>query len=237
MKRVGVFDSGIGGLTVLEEMVKVMPNEDFLYFGDSKNCPYGNKELDELMRIVCRIVDYYVSVGCKLIVIACNTATTKCMKLLREKYPDLIFVGTVPAVKMACDMKCKNTLVMATEGTIASERVHELVLDNKNDDQNIYLVSCRGLAEAIESKDNDLIDKVLNDTIGTYLDKDIDSIVLGSTHYPWAKENMKKMFPEAKLFDGSLGVANEVKRQLDKHGYSNELDYKGSVVVLEDIGD
>jgi len=237
MAKIGVFDSGIGGLTVLEEMVKVMPNEDFLYFGDSKNCPYGNKELDELMRIVCRIVDYYVSVGCKLIVIACNTATTKCMKLLREKYPDLIFVGTVPAVKMACDMKCKNTLVMATEGTIASERVHELVLDNKNDDQNIYLVSCRGLAEAIESKDNELIDKVLNDTIGSYLDKNIDSIVLGCTHYPWAKENISKMFPEAKLFDGSLGVANEVKRQLDKHGYSNELDYKGSVVVLDDIGD
>ena len=97
MAKIGVFDSGIGGLTVLEEMVKVMPNEDFLYFGDSKNCPYGTKELDELMSIVSRIVDYYVSVGCKIIVIACNTATTKCMKLLREKYPELIFVGTVPA--------------------------------------------------------------------------------------------------------------------------------------------
>lgn len=237
MAKIGVFDSGIGGLTVLEEMVKVMPNEDFLYFGDSKNCPYGNKELDELMRIVSRIVDYYVSVGCKLIVIACNTATTKCMKLLREKYPDLIFVGTVPAVKMACDNNCHNTLVMATEGTIASERVHELVLDNKRDDQNIYLVSCRGLAEAIESKDNNLIDKVLNDTIGSYLDKNIDSIVLGCTHYPWAKENILKMFPGVQLFDGSLGVAKEVKRQLDNHGYSNDLNYKGTVVVLDDIGD
>ena len=215
MAKIGVFDSGIGGLTVLEEMVKVMPNEDFLYFGDSKNCPYGNKELDELMRIVSRIVEYSVSVGCKLIVIACNTATNKCMKLLN----------------------CHNTLVMATEGTIASERVHELVLDNKRDDQNIYLVSCRGLAEAIESKDNDLIDKVLNDTIGSYLDKNIDSIVLGCTHYPWAKENILKMFPGVQLFDGSLGVAKEVKRQLDNHGYSNDLNYKGTVVVLDDIGD
>ena len=82
-----------------------------------------------------------------------------------------------------------------------------------------------------------MIDKVLNDTIGSYLDKNIDSIVLGCTHYPWAKENISKMFPDVQLFDGSLGVAREVKRQLDNHGYSNDLNYKGSVVVLDDIGD
>ena len=234
MTKVGVFDSGIGGLTVLEEMVKVMPGVDFLYFGDSKNCPYGNKDLDELMKIVSRIVDYYVSVGCKLIVIACNTATTKCMKLLREKYPDLVFVGTVPAVKMACDNKCRNTLVMATEGTIASERVHELVLDNKNDDQEIHLVSCKGLAEAIESKDDKLIDKVLNDTVGSYIDKDIDSVVLGCTHYPWAKKNIQKLFPKAILFDGSHGVAMEVKRQLEKLDILNESG-KGEVNIIENI--
>ncbi len=237
MSKIGVFDSGIGGLTVLDEMVKVMPNEDFLYFGDSKNCPYGNKSLDELMEIVSRIVDYYVGVGCKVIVIACNTATTKCMKLLREKYPELVFVGTVPAVKMACDNKSHNTLVLATEGTIASERVHELVRDNKNDDQNIYLVSCNGLADAIEAKDEEKIDKVLLESVGEYIDKDIDSIVLGCTHYPWAKDNILKLFPGVILYDGSHGVAMEVKRQLEKNNYNNSSDNVGSVVILEEIGD
>lgn len=234
MGKIGVFDSGIGGLTVLEKLIEVLPGEDFLYYGDSKNCPYGTKDFDTLMGIVSRIVDYYIECDCKVIVIACNTATTRCMKKLREIYPEIIFVGTVPAVKMACDNNCCNTLVMATPGTIASERVSELVLDNKKENQNIYLVSCDGLAEAIESKDNDLIDNVLLKHLEGYLNKNIDSIVLGCTHYPWAKENISRLFPNARLFDGSLGVANEVKRQLEKRNLLSSK-IKGEVKILENI--
>ena len=233
MSKIGVFDSGIGGLNILEELKKLLPNEDFLYFGDSDNCPYGTKSQEELMRIVTRIVDYFKDNDCKVIVIACNTATTRCMKSLREKYPDLIFVGTVPAVKMACDNKCHATLVLATEGTIASERVHELILDNKNDDQEIYLVACNGLAEAIEDKNSELIDSILHDTLKDYLDYSIDSIVLGCTHYPWAKENISKLFPNAKLFDGSIGVAKEVKRQLELHNLNGTG--KGEIIILDKI--
>jgi glutamate racemase len=233
MNKIGVFDSGIGGLSVLEKLVEVLPGEDFLYYGDSKNCPYGTKSQDELIKIVSRIVDYFINNDCKLIVIACNTATTRCMKSLREMYPDMIFVGTVPAVKMACDNKCHDTLVLATEGTIASERVHELILDNKNDDQEIYLVACNGLAEAIEEKNNELIDSILYNTLKEYLDYSIDSVVLGCTHYPWAKENISKLFPNAKLFDGSLGVAREVKRQLELHNLNGTG--KGEVIIIDKI--
>lgn len=233
MSKIGVFDSGIGGLNILEELKRLLPNEDFLYFGDSDNCPYGTKSQEELMKIVSRIVDYFRDNDCKVVVIACNTATTRCMKSLRELYPDMIFVGTVPAVKMACDNKCHDTLVLATEGTIASERVHELVLDNKNDDQEIYLVACNGLAEAIEDKNNELIDSILYDTLKDYLDYSIDSIVLGCTHYPWAKENISKLFPNAKLFDGSVGVAKEVKRQLELHNLMGTG--KGEVIILDKI--
>ena len=234
MNKIGVFDSGIGGLTVLEKLVEVLPGEDFLYYGDSKNCPYGTKSQDELIKIVSRIVDYFINNDCKLIVIACNTATTRCMKQLRELYPNIIFVGTVPAVKMACDNNCHNTLVLATEGTIASERMHELVLDNKRDDQNIYLVPCSGLASAIESKDNDLIDRVLLSCLDEYLDKDIDSIVLGCTHYPWAKDNISKLFPNARLFDGALGVSNEVKRQLINNNLISN-NSAGEVTIIDTI--
>lgn len=233
MSKIGVFDSGIGGLNILEELKKLLPNEDFLYFGDSDNCPYGTKSQEELMKIVSRIVDYFRDNDCKVVVIACNTATTRCMKSLRELYPDMIFVGTVPAVKMACDNKCHDTLVLATEGTIASERVHELVLDNKNDDQEIYLVACNGLAEAIEDKNNELIDSILYGTLKEYLNYSIDSIVLGCTHYPWAKENISKLFPNAKLFDGSVGVAKEVKRQLELHNLMGTG--KGEVIILDKI--
>ena len=233
MSKIGVFDSGIGGLNILEELKKLLPNEDFLYFGDSDNCPYGTKSQEDLIKIVSRIVEYFRDNDCKLIVIACNTATTRCMKSLREMYPDMIFVGTVPAVKMACDNKCHDTLVLATEGTIASERVHELIYDNKNDDQEIYLVACNGLAEAIEDKNNELIDSILYNTLKEYLDYSIDSIVLGCTHYPWAKENISKLFPNAKLFDGSLGVAREVKRQLELHNLNGTG--KGEVIIIDKI--
>lgn len=233
MSKIGVFDSGIGGLNILEELKKLLPNEDFLYFGDSDNCPYGTKSQEDLMKIVSRIVEYFRDNDCKLIVIACNTATTRCMKILREMYPDMIFVGTVPAVKMACDNKCHDTLVLATEGTIASERVHELIYDNKNDDQEIYLVACNGLAEAIEDKNNELIDSILYNTLKEYLDYSIDSIVLGCTHYPWAKENISKLFPDAELYDGSIGVAKEVKRQLELHNLNGTG--KGEVIILDKI--
>ena len=148
-------------------------------------------------------------------------------------YPDMIFVGTVPAVKIASDNKCHDTSVLATEGTIASERVHELIYDNKNDDQEIYLVACNGLAEAIEDKNNELIDSILYNTLKEYLDYSIDSIVLGCTHYPWAKENISKLFPDAELYDGSIGVAKEVKRQLELHNLNGTG--KGEVIILDKI--
>lgn len=224
---VGVFDSGIGGLSVLRELEKILPNEDFYYYGDSLNNPYGEKSDEELFEITSGVVDYLVNKGCKVIVIACNTATTRCMKYLREKYKDIIFVGTVPAIKVACDRDFKNTLVMATPATIESERTMELIRDNIRKDQNIYLVACPGLANAIEDNDQEKIEAILKDTFREYKDKEIDSIVLGCTHYPFIKEDILKEMPGVILLDGSRGVAMEVKRQLENNGLlSDKLSRK-----------
>ena len=224
---VGIFDSGIGGLSVLRELEKILPNEDFYYYGDSLNNPYGEKSDEELFSITSGVVDYLVNKGCKLIVIACNTATTRCMKYLREKYKDVIFVGTVPAIKVACDRDFKNTLVMATPATIESERTMELIRDNIRKDQNIYLVACPGLANAIEDNDQEKIEAILKDTFREYKDKEIDSIVLGCTHYPFIKEDILKEMPGVILLDGSRGVAMEVKRQLENNGLlSDKLSRK-----------
>lgn len=224
---VGVFDSGIGGLSVLRELEKILPNEDFYYYGDSLNNPYGEKSDEELFEITSGVVDYLVNKGCRVIVIACNTATTRCMKYLREKYKDVIFVGTVPAIKVACDRDFKNTLVMATPATIESERTMELIRDNIRKDQNIYLVACPGLANAIEDNDQEKIKEILKDTFREYKDKEIDSIVLGCTHYPFIKEDILKEMPGVILLDGSRGVAMEVKRQLENNGLlSDKLSRK-----------
>lgn len=231
---IGVFDSGIGGLTVLDELVKLLPNSDFIYYGDSKNNPYGEKSDEELIKITSSIVENLENRGCKLIVIACNTATTRCMKKLRELFPHLIFVGTVPAIKIACDRNFKNTLVMATPATIESERTKELVSDNIRDDQNIYLEPCYGLANAIERKDKEEVKSILKEIFSKYKDKSIDSIVLGCTHYPYVKKEIQEEMPGVVLLDGANGVAREVKRQLEINQIA-PLRSQGTVKIVDNL--
>ena len=216
MKRIGVFDSGIGGLTVLEELKNVLPNEDYLFYADSKNCPYGEKSDTELYDITSNIVDYLINKDCKIIVIACNTATTRCIKYLRDKYKNMTFIGTEPAIKVACDRDYKNILVMATPATIASERTSILVNDNKKDYENVYLVPCEGLADAIETDNFKKQEEIVSSIYEEYKDKEVDDIVLGCTHYPNIKDLISKYFTNAKLLDGGAGVARETKRQLER---------------------
>ena len=216
MKRIGVFDSGIGGLTVLEELKKLLPNEDYLFYADSKNCPYGEKSDTELYDITSNIVDYLIDRECKIIVIACNTATTRCIKYLRNKYKDMTFIGTEPAIKVACDRDYKNILVMATPATIASERTNILVNDNKKEYENIYLVPCEGLADAIETDNFKKQEEIVGSIYEEYKDSNIDAIVLGCTHYPHIKDLISKYFTNAELLDGGAGVARETRRQLER---------------------
>lgn len=232
---IGIFDSGIGGLSVLEELEKVLPNEDFYYYGDSINNPYGEKSDQELLEITSHIVDVLKEKGAKLIVIACNTATTRVMKKLREKYPETIFVGTVPAIKVACDHDSKNTLVMATEATTHSLRTAELIRDNKREDQNIYLVSCPGLANAIETKNEEKIKNILQETFLPYKDKNIDTIVLGCTHYPFIKKEILEEMPGVKLVDGSHGVSMETKRQLTENNLLNEAIHARKIIIYNSL--
>ena len=232
---IGVFDSGIGGLSVLEELEKVLPNEDFYYYGDSINNPYGEKSDQELLEITSHIVDVLKENGAKIIVIACNTATTRVMKKLREKYPKMIFVGTVPAIKVASDHDSKNTLVMATEATIHSLRTAELIRDNKRKDQNIYLVSCPGLANAIETKNEEKIKSILQETFLPYKDKNIDTIVLGCTHYPFIKKEILEEIPGVKLVDGSHGVSMETKRQLTENNLLDERVHERKIIIYNSL--
>ena len=230
--KIGMFDSGTGGLTVLKELRKILPNENYIYYADSKNNPYGEKSDSELMAIVTDIVDYLISKEVKIIVIACNTATTRCINRLRKMYPDMIFVGTEPAIKVASDKNYKNTLVMATPGTIKSERTHELVKLNKKRNQNITLLPCKGLADVIESGNKDNINKVLHKLLDKYVNDDIDSIVLGCTHYPHAKKNIKELFPKAKLIDGNKGVTKQVVKLLTDNNLLNSTNKKGKIEMI-----
>lgn len=230
--KIGVFDSGIGGLTTLEEIKKLLPNEEYIYIADSKNNPYGEKSSEELLKIVKNNVDNLLKENVKLIVIACNTATTKCIKILREQYPNTLFIGTEPAIKVACDNNYKNTILMATPGTIKSERTHELIKNNIKNDQNIYLLPCENLANAIETNNKEKISELLNKYLKEYQNKNIDSIVLGCTHYPHIKNEIQKLFPNSNIIDGNKGVAKRVKFILEENCLLNTSNKKGNTIII-----
>ena len=212
---IGILDSGIGGVTVLREILKQNIHAKFIYYSDSKNNPYGDKSEDEVYSIVKTIIDYLLDKGCVVIVLACNTASTICVKRLREEYPDILFIAIEPAYKMVHDYNPKGkTLVMATEGTINSEKF--LTLFNKYDNKNTILLPCKGLAELIEEGNEVKIDRYLDDNLSKY--KDIDNVVLGCTHYPLIKKNIRRVLGNVKFFDGSLGVSKELVRQLELRG-------------------
>ena len=212
---IGIIDSGIGGVSVLREILKQGINANFIYYSDSKNNPYGDKSNDEVYSIVKNIVNFLLEKGCVAIVIACNTASAMCVKRLREEYPDTLFIAIEPAYKMVHDYNPKGkTLVMATKGTLESEKF--LALFNKYDNNRTILLPCSGLAELIEEGNEVKIDRYLDDNLSRY--KDIDNVVLGCTHYPLIKDNIRKVLGDIKFFDGSLGVSKELVRQLEFRG-------------------
>ena len=231
--KIGMFDSGLGGLTTLKEIRKILPNEDYIYYADSKNNPFGEKSKKELNIIVHNIVNELLKYNVKLIVIACNTVTTKFINILRKDYPDIIFVGVEPAIKVACDNNYKNILLMATQNTISSKRTNELILKNKKEDQNIYLLPCEGLANSIETNDKKKIDTILSNNLSKYKDYNIDSIVLGCTHYPIIRNKIVKYFPNSKIIDGNKGTAKRVKYLLEENNLLNNKKEKGNLMFIK----
>ena len=175
-RPIGIFDSGIGGVTVLKEIIKVLPEENYIYYSDSKNNPYGDKDDEEIINRCDEITNFLLEKNCKAIVIACNTASAKSAKYLREKYPHIPIIAIEPAYKMVHDFAYdKTTLVLATKGTIESEKFN--LLYKKYNNHKTYLMPCVGLADIIEEGDKDKLEKYLNKNIGIYKGK-VENIVL-----------------------------------------------------------
>ena len=178
--KIGIFDSGIGGITVLKEIIKILPNEQYVYYSDSKNNPYGDKPKEEIKKICDKICRHLLQKGCNVIVIACNTASAVSAKFLRNKYKDIPIIAIEPAYKMVHDYAPNGrTLVMATQGTIKSEKFN--LLFKKYNNHKTKLLACSGLADIIEEGNNQKVEKYLEEEIGSLKGK-IDNVVLGCTH-------------------------------------------------------
>lgn len=221
MMKIGIFDSGMGGTTIMAAIKELLPDKEYFYIADSKNCPYGEKSDEELQKIATKNVEILKNWGAKIIVIACNTATVKCIDKLRQEYPDIEFVGTEPAIKLATSTNAKSILVLATPGTVESERAQKLLKENIKPGQTVTLLPCPGLADTIEhtisfTKDFNPLPltqeqkAAINQKLTT-LFKDLDftpeTIVLGCTHYSLIKPEIQNFFKASKIIDGNSGVA------------------------------
>lgn len=233
---IGFFDSGVGGLSVMKEAIKVMPNENYIYFGDSKNAPYGVKSVKEVRDLTFSAVEFLLNKGVKGIAIACNTATSAAVAELRRVYPEVPLVGIEPALKPAVELnKDGNILIMATPMTLKESKFNRLMEKYKNRSK-IIPVPCAGLMEYIEQGilEGEELERYLFQKITTYNnDEDIASIVLGCTHYPFVKNTLLKVVGEnVYIIDGGYGTAKELKRRLNEKNLLTNSSKKGTIQIF-----
>lgn len=230
---IGIFDSGIGGLTVLADAMKMLPNEDFIYYGDFENAPYGIKSKEEVLLLsekICEILikEYKV----KAIVIACNTATSAAVSELRSKY-SIPIIGMEPAVKPAIKSNNGNKIaVMATEMTLKEKKFNRLI--NQFENKNIIIkVPCSSLVDQIEKLEFDkaTIDQIINRCISS-LDS-IESIVLGCTHFVFIRKYLEEKYKgKIEIFDGNVGTIKNLSNRLLKNNlYSNKINNQRIIIT------
>ncbi len=217
---IAVFDSGVGGISVLRHLRRLMPGERYLYFGDSANAPYGTKTREQVRDLTFAAAENLFARGIKALVIACNTATSVAIGELREAYPDRILVGIEPALKLAADHFPGGRIgVMATPITLREEKF-ECLMRRYDTSCRVYKLPAPGLVELIEAGrgNSPEAEKLLHSLLDPYAGK-LDAVVLGCTHYPFATRAISRVVGEqVLLLDGGEGTARETRRRLEEAG-------------------
>ncbi len=230
---IGVFDSGVGGISVLRRLVQRLPGEDFLFFGDSANAPYGTRTPDDVLRLSEAIVDRFLQVPVKAVVIACNTATSAAASTLRAAHPDLPTLGIEPAVKPALEYVRAHggdVVVMATPLTLREKKFADL-LDRLGAGVRVHRLPAPRLVELVEAgkADDPATERYLRGLLAPYM-PDLGALVLGCTHYPFALPLFRRIVgPGVPIFDGADGVARQLRRELDAHGLLRARQAGGTV--------
>jgi glutamate racemase len=235
---IGFFDSGVGGLSVLRETIKLMPNENYIYFGDSKNAPYGVKTVEEVKKLSFNAIEFLRKKGVKAIVVACNTATSAAIEELREYYKDMPIIGIEPALKPAVELYRQGSVViMATPMTLAEKKFNALQEKFKKKAE-ICPLPCDGLVELIEGGiiEGEVVEAYLRKKFKEVKTQDIAAIVLGCTHYPFVRATITKILgEEVPVIDGSDGTSRHLKKVLEDEGILSSRLEKGTVVVYNSL--
>ena len=230
---VGIFDSGVGGISVLREIIRLMPQEDYYFFGDSLHAPYGTKTTAQIQALTLENVAKMRDYGIKAVVIACNTATSAAIALLRERYQDMPVIGIEPALKPAVHIRENpRVLVMATPATVEGKKFH-LLLERYHECGEVIPVACPGLMEYVERGElsGESLHQYLTGLFAPYTEREIDAVVLGCTHYPFIKAELSSVLGEkVQLLDGSEGTARELRRRLAEEDLLTDREGEGRVV-------
>lgn len=229
-QAIGIFDSGVGGTSIWKEIKKLLPNEDTIYLADSKNAPYGEKTPDEIVGLSVKNTEHLLENGCKIIVVACNTATTNAIDYLRNTYK-IPFIGIEPAIKPAAlQSRSKTVGILATKGTLSSRLFHSTAENHARGIKIIEQIGT-GLVPLIEQGKIDTPETVelLKGFLQPMLDGGIDYLVLGCTHYSYLIPLLNKMLPEhVKIIDSGEAVARQTKSILEKNRLLNGSNKSGS---------
>ena len=219
-KAIGIFDSGVGGTSIWKEIQKLMPYENTIYLADSANAPYGAKSQEDILALSIKNTKLLLDKGCKLIVVACNTATTNAISHLRQHY-DVPFIGIEPAIKPAAlQSKSRKVGVLATKGTLASSLFHS-TSENHAAGIEVLEQEGSGLVPLIEEGkiQSDATKKLLQKYLNPMLAQGIDYLVLGCTHYPYLIPVLQEILPEnVKIIDSGEAVARQTQTILEKRG-------------------
>ena len=227
---IGVYDSGFGGLSVWRELYRALPEESIIYLGDGKNCPYGQKPAEEIRHLATKSVQELLSRGCKMIVVACNTATAAAIEHLRAMFPDLPFVGLEPAVKPACKSTRSGVVgVIATERSLKSEKFLA-TLAKYGDGVEVIKAVGKGFVEAVEAnaENSASTEQVVRAVVEPIIDRGADVLVLGCTHYPFLKDVIAKVVGErnVEIIDSGEAVEKRVESLLDEYNLRAEVGHK-----------
>lgn len=237
---IGFFDSGVGGLSVLKEAIKLMPNENYIYFGDSKNAPYGVKNVDDVKELTYNAFNLLREKGAKAVVVACNTATSAAVADLRKDYKDIPIVGIEPALKPAVELNRDGAIViMATPMTLREKKFSNL-MNKYNGGKEIIPMPCAGLVEFIESGDldGDDLKDYLKDKFSEFKGQKIGSVVLGCTHYPFVRKAIQETIGNnIPVIDGGLGTCKELRRRLANQNLINDSTKKGNIEIYNSLKD
>jgi len=228
-RPIGVFDSGLGGASVLREALKQLPNENYIYYGDNANAPYGDRTEEEIAELTFRSAHQLASMGVKVIVLACNTATATCINQIRSEF-SLPVISIEPAIKPACSIPgTGKVLMMATKATTQLERYLRL-RDRMPDPARVINIPCPGIVERIEAGKlgADDYDDLFAEFLKPYKDMEVDAIVLGCTHYVFIKDAFRRnaalhLKGECRLIDGNEGTVRQLGRVLEQHALKNTV--------------